>query len=285
MVVGLVYRTGRFGAGDTLFVWAILAGFSLGLLAATQARLFSSAFYALGDTRTPVPHRRRPGVLRHRRWGRAWPSWCRRCCTWSRAGAWSGWPPPAASPPGSSSSCCAGSWPGGWARPSPCPARVLALLLLAGALAAAGGFATKYLLAQAPPPPASRPGRRAGAGRVRAALPVDRRPAAHPRGAGAAGTVRPAAAPVKRAFTRTAAAALALSFSPAARAQAGRRLVGSGQGPALRGQRHAGPRRLRSCVPAHLLPHRRACSPAAAWPSPPAPPRRSPTATRAATPP
>ena len=53
MVVGLVYRTGRFGAADTLFVWAILAGFSLGLLAATQARLFSSAFYALGDTRTP----------------------------------------------------------------------------------------------------------------------------------------------------------------------------------------------------------------------------------------
>ena len=53
MVVTLVYRTGRFGAGDTLYVWAILAGFSLGLLAATQARLFSSAFYALGDTRTP----------------------------------------------------------------------------------------------------------------------------------------------------------------------------------------------------------------------------------------
>jgi putative peptidoglycan lipid II flippase len=53
MVVALVYRTGRFGAGDTRFVWAILGGFSLGLLAATQARLYSSAFYALGDTTTP----------------------------------------------------------------------------------------------------------------------------------------------------------------------------------------------------------------------------------------
>jgi putative peptidoglycan lipid II flippase len=53
MVVGLVYRTGRFGAGDTLFVWAILAGFAVGLFAATQGRLYSSAFYALRDTLTP----------------------------------------------------------------------------------------------------------------------------------------------------------------------------------------------------------------------------------------
>ena len=52
-VVGLVYRTGRFGAGDTRLVWAILGGFSIGLLAATQARLYSSTFYALRDTGTP----------------------------------------------------------------------------------------------------------------------------------------------------------------------------------------------------------------------------------------
>ena len=44
---------GRFGDADVLFVWAILAGFSLGLPAATQARLYSSAFYALRDTTTP----------------------------------------------------------------------------------------------------------------------------------------------------------------------------------------------------------------------------------------
>jgi putative peptidoglycan lipid II flippase len=53
VVVALVYRTGRFGADDTRFVWAILAAFSLGLPAATQARLYSSAFYALRDTTTP----------------------------------------------------------------------------------------------------------------------------------------------------------------------------------------------------------------------------------------
>jgi putative peptidoglycan lipid II flippase len=52
-VVGLVYRTGRFGAEEERFVWAILAAFSLGMPAATQARLYSSAFYALRDTTTP----------------------------------------------------------------------------------------------------------------------------------------------------------------------------------------------------------------------------------------
>jgi putative peptidoglycan lipid II flippase len=52
-VVALVYRTGRFGAADAQFVWAILAGFAVGLLAATQGRLYSSAFYALRDTTTP----------------------------------------------------------------------------------------------------------------------------------------------------------------------------------------------------------------------------------------
>ncbi len=53
VVVGLVYRTGAFGAEEERYVWAILAAFSLGLPAATQARLYSSAFYALLDTTTP----------------------------------------------------------------------------------------------------------------------------------------------------------------------------------------------------------------------------------------
>ena len=53
VVVALVYRTGRFGASETRFVWTILAGFSTGLYAATQARLYSSAFYALRDVTTP----------------------------------------------------------------------------------------------------------------------------------------------------------------------------------------------------------------------------------------
>lgn len=52
--VGALYQTGEFGSADTLFVWYILAGFSVGLYAVTLARLYSSAFYALRDTRTPL---------------------------------------------------------------------------------------------------------------------------------------------------------------------------------------------------------------------------------------
>lgn len=54
VVVATLYQSGRFGAHDTRFVWLILAGSTVGLLAATQGRLCSSAFYALGDTRTPL---------------------------------------------------------------------------------------------------------------------------------------------------------------------------------------------------------------------------------------
>jgi putative peptidoglycan lipid II flippase len=35
-------------------VWIVLAGSTVGLLASTQARLCASAFWALGDTRTPL---------------------------------------------------------------------------------------------------------------------------------------------------------------------------------------------------------------------------------------
>ena len=54
VVVATLYQTGRFGAHDTVFVWMVLAGSTLGLVAVTQGRLCSSAFYALGDTRTPL---------------------------------------------------------------------------------------------------------------------------------------------------------------------------------------------------------------------------------------
>jgi putative peptidoglycan lipid II flippase len=56
VVVATLYQTGRFGARDTIFVWLILAGSTIGLLAITQGRLISSAFYALGDTRTPLAY-------------------------------------------------------------------------------------------------------------------------------------------------------------------------------------------------------------------------------------
>ena len=54
VVAGGVFQTGVFSADDTRYVWAILAGSGVGLLAATLSRLTSSAFYALGDTRTPL---------------------------------------------------------------------------------------------------------------------------------------------------------------------------------------------------------------------------------------
>lgn len=53
-IVALVFQTGRFGAGDTETVWIILAGSALGLSAGTQGRLLGSAFYALGDPKSPL---------------------------------------------------------------------------------------------------------------------------------------------------------------------------------------------------------------------------------------
>ncbi len=49
-----VYKTGKFGNQDVLYVWGTLAGASVGLMASTLGRLYSSTFYALKDTRTPL---------------------------------------------------------------------------------------------------------------------------------------------------------------------------------------------------------------------------------------
>jgi len=54
VVASTLYRTGKFGQQDVLFVWAALAGSGVGLLAQTMGRLYSSTFYALRDTRTPL---------------------------------------------------------------------------------------------------------------------------------------------------------------------------------------------------------------------------------------
>lgn len=54
VVVATIYRTGVFGRADVVYVWGVLAGSSVGLLASTIGRLYSSAFYALRDTRTPL---------------------------------------------------------------------------------------------------------------------------------------------------------------------------------------------------------------------------------------
>jgi putative peptidoglycan lipid II flippase len=54
VIVATIYRTGAFQHRDVLFVWGVLAGSAVGLLASTMGRLYSSAFYALRDTRTPL---------------------------------------------------------------------------------------------------------------------------------------------------------------------------------------------------------------------------------------
>jgi putative peptidoglycan lipid II flippase len=54
VVIATIYRTGQFRHDDVLFVWAVLAGSAVGLLASTSGRLYSSAFYALRNTRTPL---------------------------------------------------------------------------------------------------------------------------------------------------------------------------------------------------------------------------------------
>lgn len=53
VITAALYLTGRFDDRGVFLVWLTLCGASVGLLASTFARLVSSAFYALHDTRTP----------------------------------------------------------------------------------------------------------------------------------------------------------------------------------------------------------------------------------------
>ncbi len=54
VIVAAIYRSGQFRSADVSYVWGILAGSTVGLLASTLGRLYSSGFYALRDTRTPL---------------------------------------------------------------------------------------------------------------------------------------------------------------------------------------------------------------------------------------
>jgi putative peptidoglycan lipid II flippase len=54
VIAGALFQTGRFRHADAVYVWAILAGSAVGLLASTLGRLYSSTYYALRDTRTPL---------------------------------------------------------------------------------------------------------------------------------------------------------------------------------------------------------------------------------------
>ncbi|MFL5581325.1 MAG: murein biosynthesis integral membrane protein MurJ [Gemmatimonadaceae bacterium] len=54
VVTALLFQSGKFGRGSSVYVWGILAGSAVGLLASTLGRLYSSTYYALRDTRTPL---------------------------------------------------------------------------------------------------------------------------------------------------------------------------------------------------------------------------------------
>jgi putative peptidoglycan lipid II flippase len=54
VVASAIYQSGRFTHDDAIYVWGVLAGSTVGLLASTLGRLYASAFYALRDTRTPL---------------------------------------------------------------------------------------------------------------------------------------------------------------------------------------------------------------------------------------
>ncbi len=54
IIVAAIYQSGRFVHADVIYVWGILAGSTVGLLASTLGRLYSATYYALRDTRTPL---------------------------------------------------------------------------------------------------------------------------------------------------------------------------------------------------------------------------------------
>jgi putative peptidoglycan lipid II flippase len=54
VIAGAILQRGRFEASDALYVWGILAGSSVGMLASTMARLYSVAHYAIGDAKKPL---------------------------------------------------------------------------------------------------------------------------------------------------------------------------------------------------------------------------------------
>jgi len=54
VITAVLYETGQFRHDATIYVWGILAGSTIGLLASTLGRLYASTYYALHDTRTPL---------------------------------------------------------------------------------------------------------------------------------------------------------------------------------------------------------------------------------------
>ena len=54
VITAALYQSGKFTHDNAIYVWGILAGSAVGLLASTLGRLYASTYYALRDTRTPL---------------------------------------------------------------------------------------------------------------------------------------------------------------------------------------------------------------------------------------
>ena len=54
VISAAIYQSGKFQHRDAIYVWGVLAGSAIGLLASSLGRLYSSTYYALRDTRTPL---------------------------------------------------------------------------------------------------------------------------------------------------------------------------------------------------------------------------------------
>ena len=54
LVVGLLFRQGKFGLNDNWLAYLVLGGYTLGLVATAASRLLQNSFYALNDTKTPA---------------------------------------------------------------------------------------------------------------------------------------------------------------------------------------------------------------------------------------
>jgi putative peptidoglycan lipid II flippase len=56
VVARAVYQSGQFTREDGSYLWGILAGSAVGLLASALGRLYASTYYAMRDTRTPLKY-------------------------------------------------------------------------------------------------------------------------------------------------------------------------------------------------------------------------------------
>ncbi len=54
LLIGALFRRGRFGVEENLLVYLVLGAYSLGLVATSWSRLLSNVFYSVGETGTPA---------------------------------------------------------------------------------------------------------------------------------------------------------------------------------------------------------------------------------------